>query len=745
VDDARTLPSAARRAVASLGEGSGRTLVIAGPGVSGKSALLERIARQLNLRQFRVVELAGTFRARDAAYGLVRPLVEPAASTGGAPESRESAPGFASPLATGGFPGDEAPPSRRARGERQHGRVLGVSYAVRGRGRAELDPAEFWSTIRDEVSPPPKGARAILVDDATFADAGSRDFLLFLVEHARFRPLLLVLVLDTENPAFQDWEQRLSPRGDVDWIRIPTRIEDPREAGRFRPAFEHLPLATRRVLGFAALLGGVTTEVRLSRVTRLTFGQLAETLLPAVDAHLVKLDAGKVAISPLSWAPLVPSALTEAQVRPMHREIAEALEAMSPEPTLTDRLEIGRHYLAWEAGPTALRYLLESAALSERDGQYDAVVDLLDQALDCLPGMPSDSRAAAEVELRLVRARALFLAGRPGEAEKDLHEGIVLGLDRGVPADSFEEWLEPMLAPLVVVGPRPSLILELGELADRFAYRGLVAPAVLFLALIAEFELERGRADKARQDSHRAGHLARRLAPGPLQALALFVVGLTRIEGESDERTVAERFLEAAHRMLGGTGQGVLQQLVEEFRIRLVAREGARDQALEAHLRAVPILQQLRLRSLELPHQLGIAESLLGTKPDERATRALRRAHELIESLHVLPPAPALFRLWYLEGWNLSRVPEPIGARERLSAVTDRPRGLVPPAILHEARLRRAILELADGKDAVARRYFLATDPRRFRGGHRPTWEAWRAANGPARATSEESAGSDPT
>ena len=96
----------------------------------------------------------------------------------------------------------------------------------------------------------------------------------------------------------------------------------------------------------------------------------------------------------------------------MHRQIAEALEALHPEPTLAHRLELARHYFAWEPGPSALRYLVEAAELSEGLGAYDSALEAVDLAIRCLPAMPSAERPSAQVELRLFRARALLYAGR---------------------------------------------------------------------------------------------------------------------------------------------------------------------------------------------------------------------------------------------------------------------------------------------------------------------------------------------
>ncbi|HEY6237910.1 MAG TPA: AAA family ATPase, partial [Thermoplasmata archaeon] len=351
-------PSAAARAVASLPNGSGRTLVIAGPPTSGKSALLAQVRGLLKGSGVEVVELRGAHRDREAAFALVAPLdADSLAAPMAEPDDEASADAPPVPMAALGSFGEESGRSRRARGERQRATIMGHSYAVRTRGVREMDAADYWRRFCEESRRPGAPGRAILIDDGGFADAESRDYLLYLIERARYRPLLLVLVLDSSDPSYGAWEEKLIARGDVDWIRFSEPLEDPREASRFRKGWEQLPDPTRRILGFLALLQGTATEVTLSRVSRMPFGPLADALVPAIENNLVRVDEGKVTLRHAGWARTIPELLRPRDVREFHREIADALEAMHREPTPERRRELAEHYFHWEAGPTALRYL----------------------------------------------------------------------------------------------------------------------------------------------------------------------------------------------------------------------------------------------------------------------------------------------------------------------------------------------------------------------------------------------------
>ncbi len=737
MDPDPALPTAARRALAGLESGSGRTVVLAGPALSGKSALLETLREELRRRELPVTDLRGAYRDRESAFGLVYPLdpdrtEEPEDRAEGPAESEDDTYG------AGAFPGfaEPAERSRRARGARQRGTVMGVPFAVRTRGVHEVDAVAYWRALLGRLRSGAIAGQAILVEDGVYSDTESRDVLLYLVDRARLRPLLIVLALDTEDPGFANWEEKLLGRTDVDWIRLSPSREDPREASRFRRAWEDLPYRTRRVLTFLSLLGGTATEVTLSRVTRRGFGELAGDLVPASEGRLVRVEDGQVALRHAGWARVIPGLWPSATVRDMHREIAEALEALHREPTLARRRELADHYLAWEAGPTALRYLLEAAEIAERVADYDAVAELTERGLTCLRALPATDRAVAESELRLFHARGLFLSGQPDAGVGELQAGVQHALDRRLPPEALEEWLEPTVAPLLIVGARPALETALGELSDRCEAAGFLASAVLLAAVVAAHEVERGRPARARTEARRVGHLARGLERGPAQALAMMAIALTHLNGGPDEQALAARFLAAAHQGFAASRRSDLQQLAEELRAQQLRLGGRLEESLQARVGATPALQRLRLPSVELLHQLGIAELLLDTKPDARSTRALARAGELVDHLHLVPPSPSVLRYWILRGRLLEVVPDLAGARDRYAAVADLEAVEAPPRLVTEARLRLARLELEDGRAEEARGWFDRVADEAFPNGVRPTFEAWRASAGRSRPES---------
>lgn len=727
-------PAPVLRAIQGIAENSGRTLAIAGPPMSGKTAVLDDLKGLLKAQGARVVELQGSYRGRSIPFGGLDGLrhesipAAPGALEGVGPrgngesQSDEDLPLTVAPVVP--YISERLPNrSRRSRGERPRTSFLG--QPVRGRSMNEGDPDAYWREILPEFRGEHRHPVAILVEDGSLFDSESRDFIVALSRRARLRPLLIALALDTTVPGFVTWEEAFLGRGDVDWIRFSTSAPDPREAHRLKSIWDDLPSVTQRVAGYVALLGGSTGEVVLSRVARLNFPQLGEALLPATGVGLLKVQDGKVTIPHLAWTPLVAELLPEAQRKEMHLEIANALSALSPEPDLARRIDVARHYLSWYPGPMALRHLLEAAELGLEFAAFDTSEELLADAIGCLGSLPPVERGPIEPELRLLRAEALFSAGRLSEAEVEVREGIDGALKAGVAAGTLAEWVEPLILSMRVVGPRPSLATILMELAERCHDASMIELEVLFEAMIAEYHYERNLQDKAREESRRAARLARQLPDGHLQAVALLAVGLSRIEGTPQEQELAGRFLRAARTLLGRARRWELDYLAEDLEARLLESQGEGLQAKELRERSLPGVQRAKLPSIELYHQLGIAEVLLNRNTAKGVDAALTRARSIVETLHLIPPAPGLLRLWMLEGRQLALNDFLEPARDRWEAVAEEPPADAIPRLRAEAIVRLALLAHSTRRAEDAAELIERLSTADLRSAMPTGWEQW--------------------
>ena len=217
----------------------------------------------------------------------------------------------------------------------------------------ELEPSEFWARlVRGVPGGPAAPDERSSSTTRRSSDNESRDYLLYLIERARLRPLLLVLVLDAADPSYGAWEEKLVGRADVDWVhRAPGDGGRPRVGEVQARVRGSAAAGSQRIVALTALLGGATQEVALSRVSRLPFRQLADALLPAVEGRLVKVDGSHVSLLHAAWATVLPGG-------PRRRgrsgnctgRSREGLEALHPEPTLQRRIELANHYFALGGG-----------------------------------------------------------------------------------------------------------------------------------------------------------------------------------------------------------------------------------------------------------------------------------------------------------------------------------------------------------------------------------------------------------
>ncbi|MGP8075048.1 MAG: AAA family ATPase [Thermoplasmata archaeon] len=690
------------RALEGLTEHSGRTLVIEGPPMCGKSRLLREIRTAVAARGGRVVELRGTYRGRTVPFGGLdglrsgsEPPVEDRMMDEGEDEPLFEASADA-PMAPVVYDPERLPRSRRGRTERPRTTFLG--QPIRSRSANEGDADAYWSEILPEFRGADAHAVLIAIDDAALFDSESREFIAALSRRARLRPLLIAITLDTTVPDSTLWQEALLGRGDVDWVRLTETAPDPRETHRLKAVFDDLPGATQRVAGTIALLGGEVNEVVLSRVSRLGFGRLGEVLVPATEVGLVKVVDGKVTMPRRAWIPILPDLLPEETRRSIHLEIAEALGALSSGPEASREGQIARHYLAAGPGPTAMVHLLEAADLSQRLLSYDSAAGLLEDAVGCLNSILPAERQNIEPEVRLLYARALFFSGRFSEAEVQVREGFDGALRAGTSATDLAEWVEPLLVAMRVAGPRPSLTTTLVDLAERCHDASLTEVEVLLETLIADFYRDRNLIDRARAEALRAAQLAHALPERHLQAVGLLTMAFVGIEGTAAEQSQAERYLRAARYLLGSARRRELDFIAGEFEARLYEARGEIDRARVVREQSITALQRERLLSIELYHVLGLAEILLDRAAPAAYEAHLARARTIVETLHLLPPSPGLLKFWLLDGRQYAKAENLDAARDRWEAISDLPPTSAIPRIRAEAIARLALLDLTVDK-----------------------------------------------
>ncbi len=690
------------RTLEGLVDRTGRTVVIAGPPASGKSAQLTKLRTGIEALDGRVVTLSGTYRGRSVPWGALEGLERPAdAPEALVPDADVGLPepvGVA-PMAPVALAPEALGPSRRRGGR---GRTTFLGETARTRGPAAHNVDDYWDRLLPEFEGETGHPVALLVEEAALFDTESREFLLDLSRRARLRPLLIAITLDSTSSAAAVWEEALLGRSDVDWIRLAQPAPDPREVHRLSQLLVDLPPASIRLLGFLVLLGGEAPGVQLARVTNLSLVALRDAAKPAVGVGLIRVREGRLSIPDLASVPVLEGLLPEADRRKWHHEVAEGLQALSAEPPLSRRVEIAHHYLAASADAVAMSRLLETAEISLGLLDYDLATTLLAEALECLRSIPPGERPAIEPEMHLMNARALFCSGCPEEGEAELREGVDGALRAGTNSADLASWLEPVLPTLLLVGPRGRLAPTIVELAERLHDAGLVEPEVLLETLLPAYDAERNLIERSRAEALRAAQSAHQLQERHLQALGLFAMGVARVPGSPEEVLQAERFIRAARFLLKDSRRWWLDYIAGEFECRLLERRGELEQALALRRQSIGALERARLPSVELFHALGIARILLHRGDPTGAEKTLQRARQIAERLHLFPPSPGLLELWLLEGRIAALAGSVAAARDRFSAVADLPATLSLPRLRAEATLRLALLEFGAGRAEAA-------------------------------------------
>ncbi len=717
------------RALDGIADNSGRTIVLAGPTDRRKTEFLDEIRAQVATKSARVIDLRGPHRGNGVAYSALEAFL--------AQQERITE------IENEILPTHEEV-SRRGP-ETISGGHLGIpdsllSVTIKGvtpPRDAYIRPAggghrlqagrqgALWQRLVQDFRSTDSNPIVILADDAAYLDSESRECLLFLSKKARLRPLLLTLSLDTTRPESAAWEDSLLGRGDVDWIRFARPTIDRRAHQRQREIFRSLPPLSQRIVGYCALMGGSVGEIVLRRVSLLNFEQLHEAINPLVSGGLALVSNGKIAISPTSEPAQLAELIPEATRREMHLEIAEALSALNPEPPLDRRVDIARHYLAWYPGPMALVHLRKAAELSGKLLAFDQEEELLSDAIRCVPSLQGEERNRTEAEVRILHARSLLACGRLTEAGAELREAVSQCLQFQIPAGTVAEWIENLIPLLAAIGPRPSLETDLKELADRCHDGGADPIAALFETLITAYDVDRCRTEMADAESRRAANLVRKTEDKPAQALGLLAVGISRLDGSAEEQRRADRLLEAARVILHSGHREVLEEMAAAYQARLAAARGAVGTALRMHEKALSSVQRLKLHSLELDHQLGIAQIQLDRRFPQPVDSALRRAREITDLLHLIPPAAGLYRLWLLEGRRLAKQESFDLARDRWQAIIDQPTALVLPRIKSEAMVRLAMLELVTKRLVEAEAYINRLWSNEMVDGIPARWKTW--------------------
>lgn len=503
-----------------------------------------------------------------------------------------------------------------------------------------------WSTFTERFRAGEAVPLALLVEDATLLDPPSRTLLLELSRLARRRPFLLVLELDSSLPSFSQWEEELLGRPDVDWIRLGHPHADARETDRLQEIMTSLPEATSRLVGFVALLDGSTSEVVLARIARRRTSELNELLRPALSTNLLKVADGRISVAHEAWVDHLIESLPAERRKEMHEVVAEGLEALSPEPNLQRRFQIADHLFEADAGPRALRHLVDAAHLAERVLAFDPAEAAVAKAIECVPVTPDPSEAEMGVELRLERAKLLAFAGRPADSELLIQDALEAALRHPPPEIRLEELLLTLAQVIYALGPRPTLRQILAEMAERFHTTKWAGPEAMAHTLLAYLELLGARQAAARAEVNLAEPLAEEPGGEIARAAALLFEAMIDQWNVRHPPSSIPRTLGIARQLLAGSHLTELDLVSTAVEARWTELEEGRPAGLKIIERGLVVAERTGTLWLELHLESQRVATLLAGDATAEVLAPLQRCQYLVETLHLVPPSPALLRLW---------------------------------------------------------------------------------------------------
>jgi hypothetical protein len=638
-------PPAFLRAYAGLEARTGRTIALAGPPTSGKSAKMAELKAELDLRNVIVLTAEGSYRDREVDYGAIATLWSQFSDTVG--DSSGAPPSLVPGRFADAF-GGEGMPAMGGRRRTRGFRIGAGSNPRTGSGGFESMTA-VWTAVTERFRSGVPISVALLIEDATLLDPASRTLLLRLSRLARRRPFLLVLELDSSLPSFAQWEEELLGRADVDWIRLGHPHADARETDRLQEIVASLPASTSRLVGLVAMLDGATSEVVLARIARERTAELGDLLRPALSANLLKLSEGRITVAHEYWVDHLIENIPEESRRKMHRTVAEGLEALNPEPNLQRRFQIADHYFRAEAGPVALRHLVEAAHLAERVLAFDPAEEAVAKAIECIPRAPDPALAEMAIGLRLDRARLLAFAGRPTEAEQMIQEAIDAAAVERPPESRMEELLLTLVQVVYLLGPRPSLRQILIDVSDRLQKLKWPGAEAIARALLAYLELLGARLPEAQAEIAKAHPLSERPGDELARTAGLLFDAMIQLRRAAKEAaSFADKFDLLMHE-LRGSHLTELELLATVVEARWTELRDGRGAGLKVTDRGLIVAERTGTLWLELHLQSQRVALLLARDPSSNVGPALQRCEYLVETLHLVPPSPALLRVWGFE------------------------------------------------------------------------------------------------
>ncbi len=595
----------------------------------------------------------------------------------------------------------------RAPHEREHGGGGSRStLADRSDEVRAFTPAELRAELVDLVQGRTRQNPAVvLIEDADFLDAASRDWFSFLALRMTDMPLAVAIALEGEAEETEFWRQNLA-EAPAAWCPLPM---DPLGASgeeRLRSRLRALPPRTLEALSLAVVAGPDADRTTLKEVLGMTDKELNLALSPAIDAGLLRLDGDRYDCPEPALFPDLLGSVRSAQLVGLHRNLAQALTKRPAHQQQGKALfRLSDHWA--EAGEIGrgVPALLAASKEAERWGAPELAEQRLLRAVVLSQTDPTARGRETEEKVYAEIAKLRLRANRPVEAREAFQRAMALAKERGARALQWARYVSGIADAEVRLGGHPDELLRSTLAQVQGRSNELEA---LLLRSLSYYYLERARFDESIAAAERASELAEKGPDAVLKVRCHNSAASSYIfSGLEPERARAHllKALEERPRLEGTSDQLILVNIMDGLSL-LECSLGRESEAVRWGEEAITTARRYGYGSTLLLVLGNTPEHYVHTREFAKAKALTDELRRLVDRLGLPERDNNRQQLYLLEGRIAAETNDVATARARFEGMVAMSEKGGSRVFLGQALVHLVVLSARHHDLEAARRYY---------------------------------------
>ncbi len=499
---APSLPSPAYEALRRVGQGAGSFVLISGGSRAERSVVLDSVEQLASSSGWETLRLRAHPTDEQVPYGALQPWLarwaHPLASSGHSGPGGDGGPAFTMPLVglIAGLPAHDTEPSGGAHPAPRRASEADRPVDLRAFSTAELR-AELVDLVQGRTQ---QNAAVVLIEDADFLDAPSRDWFSFLGARMADLPLAVALSVDEED---EPWHDRFAKSPTV-WCPLPRSSSGSAE-DRLRSRVRALPARSLDALSLAVLAGPDADRATLKDTLGCTDQELNLALSPAIDAELLRFVGDRYEVTEPALFPGLVGILTSPQRNAGHRKLAQTLAKRPGHEQGKLLFRLSDHWA--EAGDVGrgVPALISASREAERWGAPELAERRLLRAVLLAQTDPTARGRELEERIYAEMATLRLREGRPEEGLAAYQRALALAKERGTKVLHWARYVAGISDAEVRLGGHPDERLK--ATLEEVQGRSSDLEALLSRSL-SYYYLERARFEEAVTTSEKACELA---------------------------------------------------------------------------------------------------------------------------------------------------------------------------------------------------------------------------------------------